>query len=314
MTTRALFIKATSARKQFKKNAGQNNHFLITLLIGVDAVRSGHAKRGEEFSTSWAPHDVARSADRSREYALVTSIAWITDLVDVYRSSTIKLPGLFMQPEIAAINNLDGRALKLAALAKHLDLNDIPEHHLTAFAIAWRNRFIHSDSSNRLNSQLKARLTTFASFYSETHRGLDILESIERFNENLTPRFKEVASMIAAAQSLVRQLDAEAVKRIDLATASESIIAEHLTKITANSETALPKRDSNAVTKIWPGSPSKSSDRITQILIQSGFSRGEAENAGGNSLDPHYFEALTQLTAAEARKRFLLAGADSSSD
>lgn len=61
-----LSIKTSAARRDFKEMLGQNNHFLITIMIGLDAVADGEARRGDEFSTSWAPHDVRRSAMRSQ--------------------------------------------------------------------------------------------------------------------------------------------------------------------------------------------------------------------------------------------------------
>src|SRR5437773_6835144 len=65
-----LALRTSPARRTFKQLAGNTNHLLITMLVGLDAVRDGTAQLSEEFATSWNPRDPVRSADRSRELAI----------------------------------------------------------------------------------------------------------------------------------------------------------------------------------------------------------------------------------------------------
>src|SRR4051812_20576999 len=77
-------LKRTQARAAFKDLLGQANHFLITLLVGLGAVRDGVATLDDEFRTSWSPHDVKRSAERSRQFALDLSLVRAIDALDTY--------------------------------------------------------------------------------------------------------------------------------------------------------------------------------------------------------------------------------------
>lgn len=63
------------AQRQFKKRMGQANHFLITILIGLDEVSKGLVKKPDTLDVSWNPKDVKASAERSRVYALNSSLA-----------------------------------------------------------------------------------------------------------------------------------------------------------------------------------------------------------------------------------------------
>lgn len=59
----------SNAFKKIKREMGQANHFLITIMIGLDAVDGGAQKR-EEFKTSWNPQNVSASVRRSKQYSI----------------------------------------------------------------------------------------------------------------------------------------------------------------------------------------------------------------------------------------------------
>ena len=69
------------AYKKFKTEVGQANHFLITIIIGLDAVEDG-AQKKESFNTTWNPRNVKASVGRSRHYAIKSALAWIVDNQD----------------------------------------------------------------------------------------------------------------------------------------------------------------------------------------------------------------------------------------
>jgi hypothetical protein len=52
------------------------------------------------FSTSWAPHDVARSADRSGEFAIKALVAWLIDAFDAYARELNRKPFLLQDEEV----------------------------------------------------------------------------------------------------------------------------------------------------------------------------------------------------------------------
>ena len=71
------------AFRKFKTEMGQANHFLITIMIGLDAVEDGAQKR-ESFNANWNPKDVTASVVRSKHYAIKSSLAWAVDNLDMY--------------------------------------------------------------------------------------------------------------------------------------------------------------------------------------------------------------------------------------
>lgn len=79
-----ICLLVSPARRAFKKMAGQNNHFLITIQVGLAAVENGTAQPPSEMRVSWAPHDRASSAGRSREFANKALLAWLVDAIDAY--------------------------------------------------------------------------------------------------------------------------------------------------------------------------------------------------------------------------------------
>jgi hypothetical protein len=293
MTEIELGLSRTPARVGFKKNAGQNNHFLITVLVGLDAVNAGDATLREEFSTSWSPKDVQRSAVRSREYSLVTSLAWITDLVDVYRKQIQKMPSVVSVPVSDRINRMDGRANRLTELASILGVPK-DDHNLLMmlFAVKWRNTIIHSDADTRIGSILGSALLRSADHISEAHRGLDVARSIKSFECGDAPTFKEVASFISAGQLLVAALDSRAIAKMDVHEYAESTLSSYFA--------GEFDRNPQVFSQYWPGDATKSSQRLTSLLAQLGFTRGRSES----NLAPSFLESLSTLTAGGARQRY----------
>lgn len=288
-----LGINRTPARVDFKQNAGQNNHFLITVLVGLESVRDGTASLKDEFSTSWSPKDRSRSALRSREYALVTSLVWITDLIDVYRKQLQKTNSVLDISLRDSINRIEGRAERLSALAKNLQIKlDDPALLMTLFAVKWRNTIVHSEASTRLSASLSSKLTSAADQIAEVHRGLDITRSIETFENGIAPTFKEVASFIAASQSLVESLDRAAIKRMDTQCYAESRLRNYFSREFI--------RNRQIFSQYWAANPDKSLQRLSNLLTQLGFSRGTCIA----SLSSDYLNAIAYLTASDARHRF----------
>lgn len=289
-----LTLTQTPARRNFKVNAGQNNHFLITVLVGLDSVKRGSAELSPEFSTSWSPKDLASSAARSREYALKTSLAWITDVVDDYRRSLLSTPGLFDEEAVSRMSKQDGRAERLAALAKALDLRDVEDLDLVRLGIHWRNRMVHASATSTLNNQVAARLRSAAIEIHERHRGLDIEASVARSDKALAPRMKEVASIIHAAQRLVQSLDQQALGRQSLTAYADSLLSQYL-------EQGLAAGQTNLGPKLWPGNPEKTVERLRQLLVQGGFSPTDAIE---HTLPDEYLRDISVLTVRQGISRF----------
>ncbi|MGN8247058.1 hypothetical protein ACTHAM_000729 [Cellulomonas soli] len=286
-----LGLMVTRARRDFKLNAGQNNHFLITVLVGLDAVREGRATLNTEFSTSWSPKDERRSAERSRDYALKTSLTWIADLVDGYRSALSRTAGVL----IASVPADAGASERLRCVAKAVGVAESPEELLVRLAIHWRNRIVHTMSQSRLDARVRAELLRSAEYIRDNFRGLDVSRTIALAESGGSPRFKDVASIIEAAHIVVRKLDRRVVERLNLEEYVEDILRREL-------GSRFSEGDRQVFARMWPGSAAKTARRMRQLLLQSGFTPAPQQSCRGVSVE--YMVALCALNASEARLRF----------
>ena len=150
-----LSITISPARRDFKEMLGQNNHFLITIMIGLDAVASGEARLSDEFSTSWAPHDVRRSATRSREFACKALTAWLTDAVAAYINGLLREPCVVTDSTLAerlrAAQSLDD---KICTISNACGQDSAVATLLVRISVTWRNRLVHFRPRNQVDNSL----------------------------------------------------------------------------------------------------------------------------------------------------------------
>jgi len=96
-------MKITKAKREFKKRFGHANHFLITTLIGLDAIEKGVVTdKPDSFSTTWNPKDAIRSAQRSRGFTLKSFLGWAVESLEMYLTELNRKPkklesGIFTQ-------------------------------------------------------------------------------------------------------------------------------------------------------------------------------------------------------------------------
>jgi hypothetical protein len=79
MDSLVLCMKESPARRSFKKISGQNNHFLITIHVGLAAVQDGTITVPSDIHLAWDPRDRVSSASRNRGFANKTALAWLVN-------------------------------------------------------------------------------------------------------------------------------------------------------------------------------------------------------------------------------------------
>jgi hypothetical protein len=212
-----LAIAVTPARKRFKQLTGSNNHFLITIQVGLDAVASGHAKLNPEFSTTWNPKDLTSSAYRSKEFAHKAMLVWLTAALSAYRTALKRTPGMTLpNEEWEKLDLIDGLAGKLEALADLVGAPCGAERDLVVTAVVWRNQLVHEGSSNPVPATTRTRLLQARDLVADTYQGLDIertLHTLKRSTNTKAPTFKETTALVRASQRFVQAVD-EAVLRV----------------------------------------------------------------------------------------------------
>ncbi len=214
-------ISTSRARKTFKRLLGQTNHYLITLLIGLDYVKKNDVTLPEEFKTSWNPRDQNSSSIRSREFAINATFSWAIDALDAYLSLCHKKPSLYQSKDIQ--DNAGGAGQ--SAYKKFIVLKDfvstdnqddfIKFAALTEVAIKWRNKLVHYFADNTVDNDKGTFLLNNAQFYHDNFQGLNIVELLLRFDNSQTPRFKEITSIIRGIHKFVESSDGFLLRIID---------------------------------------------------------------------------------------------------
>lgn len=297
MTDLALCLRTTPARRHFKSRAGQNNHFLITVLVGLDGVLDEKIDISPDFSTSWTPKDRVSSYHRSRQYVLESALVWITELLDGYRSAVMQLDGLMSDSEIRRINALEkvGGAGKLREFARVLGMEQAVPELIVRAAYSWRNQVVHSSkASGRFPAELKARLLEHADLIRANYRGLEITRYISNVEDTSVPSFKETASTIAAAQQLVELIDSSVVKTLNLEVYAESLICNYMNERFTNGHRSV-------FAEYWSNDAVKTAARLRQLLLQNGLSPASDLDRTFSSA---WVSEIVELSARDARMRY----------
>lgn len=233
-----LELKRTIARAAFKDLLGQANHFLITILVGLNAVRNGAATYEEEFRTSWNPQSVVQSADRSRMFAIDLALIRAVDALDMYLTRSRRKPSALPSSEFAA--KMDGTGLKVS---KRLDVfcEFLPalapaKLALLKLAIDWRNLRVHSLAEDRLANGEEEVLRKHAADFRLDYSGLEIAELLRHYRAGVAPTFKEAASVVRLCHEAVEHFDGHLLARLDIETYVLDAMALILAKDRSSSE------------------------------------------------------------------------------
>jgi hypothetical protein len=289
-----LALARTPALRAFKSATGQNNHFIVTILVALHQVERGDAEPDPDFSSQWSPRDHVNSARRSREYALQSSMTWIVDQLNSLRAGLLATPTAFSRNERERVQSRESARDKLDELLKVLCVQRNSDYHMCELAITWRNRLVHSDEADRkISPALKRNLIDLDEQIRAKHRGLDVADCISAYEQGRAPTLKAVTSFVQAAQSLASALDRATVQRIS----PTGFVEESLRSW------ARERRGSHALTKTWGGSEEQSLRRIKQVLITVGMHEVDATHP--RALDAKYLDDLLELSPADAKARFL---------
>lgn len=242
---------------------GQANHFLITILVGLDAVEDGAGKR-ETFHTSWNPRSVEASVQRSRHYAIKSALAWAVDNLDMYLRLCNRLPKLYGKEESLAIANTKHSVYnKFKCIIEHHPSLPVNESAYVDLLICWRNTMVHFDADNQLMHGSRQYFRNVQSDDPvERVYHLDINKMIEHFEHSECPNFKEVATLISMTIRFVENLDRILLGEIDQRVFLEEQLALIL-RLNAASKNAFHRANA---------SPEKRKKQIKQLLLANGVS------------------------------------------
>jgi hypothetical protein len=232
-------MKATKAKKEFKKRFGQANHLLITTLVGLDSIESGKVtEKPEGFSTSWNPINAVRSAERARIFTLQSFLGWAVESLEMYLTELNRKPKELLSIDLEAIFSSAGQSIykKAIGIGDHTEIAPV----LTALIeilITWRNNTLHYDIDNQIRATSRDVLSSNTEIIRESFCGLEISQLLGTWESKGDFTFKETASLISATHKFVDAIDQFAIDNLDV----ERYLGEALVIHFKNNQSSVSK-------------------------------------------------------------------------
>jgi hypothetical protein len=286
-----LKLNRTRARSAFKDLLGQANHFLITILVGLNGVREGTAVIEEEFRTSWNPKDVRRSAERARVFALDLSLVRAIDALDTYMIMSARKPCAL--PDADFIGRMDGTGRSVSKRFKVFTeiIPSLRDSHAAALTIAieWRNRRVHSLADDLVERAAIGLLLSESEWFMSQYSGLAVKDLITRYRAGDPPTFKEAAGIIRMCHDAVETFDRHLIR---------GLLIERYLKDSVKLILLADSSDiSYSCKRIWD-SP-KREEKALRLLRLAGVS--ETESAEGREVPSSFIDTFIGLDSADVQ-------------
>jgi hypothetical protein len=293
-----LELNRTVARAAFKDLLGQANHFLITILVGLNGVRRGGIEIDEEFRTSWNPRDVRHSADRSRAFALDLALVRAVDSLDTYMMRSRRHPLALTSTSFASSMDGAGQSIsrRLEVFNAHLD--PLPNRHTTfiKLAIEWRNRRVHSLADNNIDDDDIDSLEKCADTLHKEFSGLDVVELIKDYKSRSAPTFKEAAAIMRLVHFAVENFDTQLLGKLDINRYLGTALAAQLG---GNGQSVNISVLSHSCRQIWDH-PTKKKEKILRALRLIGVHPTGESKRRGRAVPDELIDQFLEMRSADA--------------
>ncbi|MCL1972372.1 MAG: hypothetical protein FWG57_05215 [Endomicrobia bacterium] len=279
-----LKLNETGRLKHFKNLLGQNNHYLITILIGLEGVRLRKVSKDESFNVKWNPKSIEDSVTRSRRFARNAGLSWAIDSIDSYLGFLKKDPFSFpkdIQDKLSE-RSIYCRLKTITDFCKYSTNLSLAIVHL---GIQWRNNLIHYHADNELEAKYRNFIEKSINAPDVSNRfcSLDLKDLLSHFDKKESPKFKEVASIIQSIHDVITELDKILVNSIDL--------KKYCLKLGKMND------NTNAIRNILASNPSKKMKKFKQFLLNNDFIEVESEVSKGLLSDCDLEEILTIIAS-----------------
>ena len=293
-----LYLGQSPSRTAFKKQLGQANHLIITVLVGLDGVERGVVSEvPKDLRTVWSPKDAVNSARRSRRLVLDMALVRAIDAVDVYLRDAVRKPALIQPGNFRS--DLDSAKLsifkKLQAIESHFPSLDKLPLALLSLMVAWRNRSAHTEADRDAPQTHLDVLRSNPESISSRFSGLDSDMLLKGYDKVRPVTFKEIASLINAAHHFVADLDEKLLNSIDKERFLKDVVCYSLGDRKKDEEHIDEARKRRAVS-IWGKDPSDRSDAILRFLCQKGFSQTPTKDRVGAVISAELIAKLQRQT------------------
>jgi hypothetical protein len=300
-----MHLGRTPALGELRTQLAQTQRELVTLLIGLDAIRAGRAGRvdGTGPRAPWRDDsDREQSVRHARRFVCDAALGRIVDALDGYLAALRRVEALAAgTPKFAALPERSVKA-RLDALSEDLDASLHSgaaaecrlELALAHLAIQWRNRRLHSGAANRLEQRHVAALRASASDASAGYDGVRAGALLEHFDASRSPRLREIAGLARAVSALGARLDRAAVA----VAVPERYAEEALARAFCESGPEGARR----LAELWGRPPEKRLAKLRQVLKTLGF-RDEPVTEGQPALADGWLDDLAAGGYREAAAR-----------
>lgn len=283
-----LALETSPPRRAFKQSLGQANHFLITILVGLDAVEDGSARQRPGMPASWNPQDPARSAARSRGFAARAAFALLFDCIDAYTWEILGDPPIVQcDKDRAALRKAADSTARFEDLAKLVGQKGGSAWALLNLGRAWRHRLVHTRSDATPDGDAIAALRKHKDDIKVTYAGLDIEKLQGSFPGE--PHLKETTAMIRAGHQFVEAADRELLTGFDVCAYAKQALASHLRPLELSARKVR-------VSNIWGQSDKRRQRAVLNVLSAQGMTvRTERRDAAAE-------EFIKELLALKPRE------------
>lgn len=303
-----FFVTETTARRRFKDLLGQANHFLITILVGLNGIEKGLVVADADFHAAWNPQDKFASARRSRAFALDLGLVRSIDALDAYMTLCNRKPTAIFEDRFRGEMDSAGRSVwnKLEVFCSFLPGADPWLVALVRSALAWRNQRVHSLDQDKIIATDRRILLNNEVGIANQFRGLRVREFLDNFDAHRGPAFKETAGFIDAVHKIVQHFDGELIRRLDPVTLLKQLLRKELCSDEVKAE-LVDKHIMQRAVRIW-GKEQRKSQRIESLLRTLGFSLIDSHGYGTSIPDT----VITELFAFSPRAAVEFVNSESS--
>lgn len=210
-------MKNTKAIKCFKKEFGQLNHFLLTTVIGLNALNVYNiTKPPPGLSVSWNPKNLNNSANRSRGFVLKSFLYTIVNSIEMYFNLIENQKPIYIEDKTFT-EIFDNRHIfiKTKNIIDYFKISSI-ESILIKLIIQYRNKIVHYKATNTLEQNDIDELINAKNEIEQKYCNLDINIVLDKFEKVKSPSLKEIASFNHIVHEIIYEIDSNIVAKSNM--------------------------------------------------------------------------------------------------
>lgn len=200
LTIRTIFLK------NFLNDVGNSVHSMNSIAVALsNMTETTNAPEG--LNISWNIGSVQATTKMSRNFAIRSTIVYVSESLTEYLKAISKSPLWNDRDKVFSQMAGDGKALKKYNFLKDIDNIEEEWPILVEFLEHWRNRVVHSYTSNAsLSSSKKQILRKLKSKIKTELHSFDIDEALDNFEKNKNT-LKDVSTLTSVAIKCARAVE-----------------------------------------------------------------------------------------------------------